>query len=75
VAAQWHTKHLPPSVRAILEAPLKSLPRPTLFVTDLTRGAFQVGGILPHVGLSGMSQRCWEARHHERRAPCVLERP
>jgi len=31
------TKPLPPSVRAILEASLKRLPRPTLFVSDLTR--------------------------------------
>jgi len=31
------TKHLPPSVRAILEASLKSLPRSTVFVSELTR--------------------------------------
>jgi hypothetical protein len=34
------TKQLPPSVRAILEASLKSLPRSTLFVSDLTRQPF-----------------------------------
>ncbi len=34
------TKPLPPSVRAIIEASLKALPRPTLFVSELTRQPF-----------------------------------
>ncbi len=34
------SKPLPPSVRAILESSLKNLPRPTLFVSELTRQPF-----------------------------------
>jgi len=33
-------KPLPPSVRTIIEASLKALPRPTLFVSELTRQPF-----------------------------------
>jgi hypothetical protein len=35
------TKHLPPSVRAIIEASLTALPRPMLFVSELTRQPFK----------------------------------
>jgi hypothetical protein len=52
-------KQLPPSVRAILEASLKSLPRSTLFVSDLTRqpynseASFSPGRVGPSTAFLG----------------------